>query len=150
MFQRLFEDLRMAAALAARQTFFVGAAAVSLFVTTSFLCAAAFIAVMQRYGLVWACLTGAAIFFVVTLLTAGSYFALKKGLEKKIEKDAKPASATAASFMPDPMMLAAGLQVARAVGFKRLVPVLAIAGLAVGILASRQGSSDDDGDAPAA
>ena len=142
MFQRLIDDLKMATGLAARQTFFVGCVAFSLFVTTAFLCAAAFVFVLERYGLVQACLTGAAIFFIVTMISAGSYFALKSSLKKRIVSDVK---AVAPSFMPDPVMLASGLQVVRALGFKRLVPVLAIAGLALGLFAAR-GQKDDEND----
>lgn len=145
MFHRLIDDLKSATALAARRTFFVGAAALSLFITTAFLCAAAFVAVLERYGPIWACITGAAIFFVVTLLSAGSYLALKKGLEKKLARDAKPA---ASAFVPDPMMIAAGLQVARAIGFKKVVPLLALAGLVAGIFAARQGAMTTDDDDP--
>lgn len=144
MFYRLIDDFKMFASLAARRTFFIAAVAISLFVTTAFLCAAAFVFVLERYGLVQACLTGAAIFFVVTLISAGSYFVLKSSLKKKIVADVKSA---APSFTPDPMMLMAGLQVARAIGFKRILPVLAIAGLALGVLVARnQSSSAEDGD----
>ena len=141
MFQRLIDDVRLATGLAARQTFFVVAVAVSLFITTSFLCAAAFVFVFQHYGLVQACLTGAAIFFVVTLISAGSYAALKQHLNSRVVEDTKSA---AQSFAPDPMMLTAGLQIARAIGFKRLLPVLAIGGLAWGIMARTQSNAPAD------
>ena len=49
-------------------TALVIAVAASLFVTTAFLCAAVFVAVLNRYGLVEACLAGAGIYLVVTLL----------------------------------------------------------------------------------
>jgi hypothetical protein len=39
--------------------------------------------------------------------------------------------------LADPMLVAAGIQVIRAVGIKRLIPILAVAGLALGFLASR-------------
>ena len=38
-------------------------------------------------------------------------------------------------------MLAMGIQLARAVGFKRIVPILAIGGVALGLLAARGGHS---------
>ena len=61
---------RISTGTALRLTSLAAAAAVALFVTTSFLCAAAFIFVLQKYGPVQACLTGAAIFFVVTMIAA--------------------------------------------------------------------------------
>jgi hypothetical protein len=40
-------------------------------------------------------------------------------------------------------MVAVGLQVVRAIGVKRLVPILAIGGLALGFLISRNSSAGD-------
>ena len=90
--------------------------------------------VLQKYGPIEACLTGAAVFFVVTAIAAGSYMVRKRQLRIRMEKAAK---ATANSPMFDPAMVAVGIQVARAVGFKRLVPILAIGGVALGLLAAR-------------
>jgi hypothetical protein len=42
----------------------------------------------------------------------------------------------------DPMVVAAGLQVIRAIGVKRLVPLLAVGGLALGLLSSRPASKE--------
>lgn len=137
MIQRFIDDVRVATGTAARQTFFIGAVAISLFITTLFLCAAAFVVMLQKFGLVEACLTGAAIFFILTLITAGTYIVTKRSAAKRVVKETKSATQ---SFIPDPMMLATGLQVARAIGFKRILPILAIGGLALGILAARQAS----------
>ena len=48
----------------------------------------------------------------------------------------------------DPMLVAAGIQVIRAIGIKRLIPILAVGGLALGFLASRNTQADEV-DAPA-
>jgi hypothetical protein len=40
-------------------------------------------------------------------------------------------------MLADPMLVATALQIVRAVGIKRLVPLLAVGGIALGILASR-------------
>ena len=42
--------------------------------------------------------------------------------------------------LADPMLVAAGIQVIRAIGVKRLIPILAVGGLALGLLASRNNS----------
>ena len=47
------------------------------------------------------------------------------------------AKSAAQTMLADPMLLAAGLQVVRAIGVKKLIPILAIGGLALGFLASR-------------
>ena len=120
-----------------------------MLVTTTFLCAAAFVLVLQNYGPVQACLTGAAIFFVVTVIAAGSYMSRKRKMriEARAEQAARAARSTAQTVMSDPMLVAAGVQVIRAVGIKRLIPILAVGGLALGFLVSRIGASG--GEAPA-
>lgn len=142
MFQRLIDDIKDSAGTALRLTSLAAAAAVGLLVTTGFLCAAAFVFVLQKYGPVQACLTGAAIFFVVTLIAAGSYMARKRRIEARVERVAATAKSTAQTVFADPMLVAAGLQVVRAIGVKKLIPILAVGGLALGYLASRAGASE--------
>jgi hypothetical protein len=138
MFQRLIGDLKDSTGNALRLTSLAAAAAMALLVTTAFLCAAAFVFVLQKYGPVEACLTGAAIFFVVTLIAAGSYMARKKQIEARAaEQAARAAKSTAQTVLADPMLVAAGIQVVRAIGVKKLIPILAVGGLALGFLASR-------------
>ncbi len=50
MFQRLIDDFKDSTGTALRLTSLAAAAAVALLVTTSFLCAAAFIFVLEKYG----------------------------------------------------------------------------------------------------
>jgi hypothetical protein len=148
MFQRLIGDLKDSAGNAVRLTSLAAAAAMALLVTAAFLCAAAFVFVLQKYGPVEACLTVAAIFFVVTLIAAGSYMVRKRQIEARAaEQAARAAKSTAQTVLADPMLRAAGIQVARAIGAKRLIPILAIGGLALGFLASRAQSGG--GEAPA-
>jgi hypothetical protein len=90
---------------------------------------------------VQACLTGAGIFFVVTLIAAGCYVTRKNQVKARAEQAAKSAAQT---MLADPMVLAAGLQVVRAIGIKRLIPILAVGGLALGFLASRGAASAPD------
>lgn len=153
MLQRFIDDFRDSTGTALRLTSLAAAAAVALLVTTSFLCAAAFVFVLQKYGPVEACLTGAAIFFVVTLLAAGSYMVRKKRIRARAEQAAKeaarPAKSAAQTMLTDPMLMAAGLQVMRAIGIKRLVPILAVGGLALGFLASRNGAASREAEVPA-
>src|SRR3981189_2999253 len=95
MFQRMIDDVRDSTGTALRLTSLAAAAALALLVTTSFLCAAAFVFVLQKYGPVEACLAGAAIFFVVTLLAAGSYMVRKKQIRARAEQAAKEAARSA-------------------------------------------------------
>ena len=144
MFAHLIDDFKESTGSALRMTTLAAAAALALFVTTSFLCAAVFVAVLEKYGLVQACLAGAAVFFVVTLLAAGTYMVRKRQIEKRIEARAAAAAKSAAhSVLADPMLVAAGLQVIRAIGIKKLIPILAVGGLALGLLVSRSASGDE-------
>ena len=45
--------------------------------------------------------------------------------------------------LADPMLVATGIQIVRAIGIKRLIPILAVGGLALGFLATRSQSSDE-------
>ncbi|HXI06709.1 MAG: hypothetical protein ACRC1G_02535 [Bradyrhizobium sp.] len=134
MFQRMIDDFKESTGITLRLTSLAIAAAFALFITTCFLCAAAFMFVLQKYGPVEACLAGAAVFFVVTAIAAGSYMVRKRQIEVRVKKAAK---AAANSPMFDPAMVAVGIQVARAIGFKRVLPILAIGGVALGIMAAR-------------
>jgi len=139
----MIDDFRNSTGTALRQASLAAIAAVALFITTAFLCAAAFIAVLHRYGAVEACFAGAAIFFVVTLLAAGSYLLRKRQIEARAAARAKAAS----SMLADPALLVTGIQIVRALGVRRLLPILAIGGLAFGLMASR---SQAPGPAPPA
>jgi hypothetical protein len=141
MFQRMIDDFKDSTGTAMRLTSLAAAAALALFVTTSFLCAAAFVFVLQKYGLIEACLTGAGIFFVVTLIAAGCYLVRRNQVKARAKETAKSAVQSA---LADPMLVAAGIQVIRAIGIKKLIPILAVGGLALGMLASRNAPSDDD------
>jgi hypothetical protein len=134
MLQRWIDDFKDSTGTALRLTSLAAAAAVALLVTTGFLCAAAFIAVLDRYGPVPACLTGAGIFFMVTLCAAACYMLRKNQIKERAEQNAKSAAQT---MLADPMVVAAGLQIVRAIGIKRLIPILAVGGLALGFLVSR-------------
>jgi hypothetical protein len=137
MFQRMIDDFKESTGSAVRLTSLAAAAAFALFIT-AFLCAAAFMFVLERHGPVPACLAGAAVFFVVTAIAAGSYMVRKHQIKVRAEQAAKQAARTAShSLLTDPAMVAIGLQLVRAIGVKRLVPILAVGGVALGLLAAR-------------
>ena len=141
MLQRLIDSVKDSAAGTLRLTSLAGAAAIALFITIAFLCAAAFVFVLQNYGAVAACLAGAAIFFLVTLIAAGLYVLRKREMQRRAEKAAKAAKSAAASMLADPALIATGLQIVRAIGVKRLIPILAVGGIALGLMASRSATS---------
>ena len=144
MFQRMIDDFKDSTGIALRLTSLAAAAALALLVTTSFLCAALFVFVLQKYGPIEACLTGAAVFFVVTLIAAGCYVARKNKVEARAARAAETAKSAVHSALADPMLVAAGIQVIRAIGIKKLIPILAVGGLALGFLASRNTAANDE------
>jgi hypothetical protein len=145
MFARMIDDFKDSTSTALRLTSLVAAVAVALSVAVSFLCAAAFVYVLQNYGPIEACLTGAGIFLVVALVAAIGYIVRKNRVKARAAETAKSAVHTA---LADPMLVAAGIQVIRAIGIKRLIPILAVGGLALGLLASRN-THAGEADAPA-
>src|SRR6266581_2987059 len=143
MFQRMIDDFKVSTGTAVRQTSLAAIAAFALFITTAFLCAAAFVVVLDTYGLVQACLAGAGLFFIVALIAASSYIVRKRQIEALAAERAKSeAKSTAHSLLADPMLIATGLQIVRAIGVKRLLPILAVGGLALGLMASRGQAGD--------
>lgn len=141
MFQKFMDDVRESTGSALRLTSLALAVAVSLFITIAFLCAAAFVYVLQNYGLLQACFAGAGVFFVATLVAAISYAVRKRQIKKKPVEAAK---STMQAALSDPMVLAAGLQIVRTIGLKRIIPLVAIGGIALGLMANRRAADAAD------
>jgi hypothetical protein len=145
MFARMIDDFRDSTSTAVRLTSLAAVIALALFVTISFLCAAAFVYVLQTYGLIQACLAGAGIFLLVALIAAIFYVVRKNRLRARAKEAPKSAVHTA---LADPALVATGIQIIRAIGVKKLIPILAVGGLALGLLASRN-TPADEAEAPA-
>jgi hypothetical protein len=140
MFARIIDDLKDSTSRALQLTSLAGVMALALFIATSFLCAAGFVYMLQRYGLIEACLSGAGAFLVVTLIVAACYLVRSRRVKVRVAETRKSAVQSA---LADPMVVAAGLQMIRAIGVKKLIPIIAVGGLALGFLASRNHSSDE-------
>jgi hypothetical protein len=140
MFGRVIDDFKESTGTALRLTSLAAAAAAAAFITISFLCAAAFVYMLQTYGLIQACLTGASIFLIVAMVATSLYVVQKNRARARAAGAAK---STAHSALADPMLVAVGVQVIRAIGVKKLIPILAVGGLALGLLASRNTSVDE-------
>lgn len=142
MLQRLIDDVRMGAGSAVRLACLGAVMAISLFVLTGFLSAAAFMYVLPREGAVTACFAGGSVFFVIALVAATVYSVKQQQEQKRAEeaaaRAAQNAKSAAASFLSDPATLAIGLQIVRTVGVRRMIPLLAIGGVALGFLASQR------------
>jgi hypothetical protein len=134
MFQRVIDDLKESTGRTLRLTYLAAAVVVALLVTLAFLCAAAFVYLSQEYGTIEACLAGALAFFVVAMIVAVIYKVVKNRAKARAAERTKSALQAA---LADPMLVATGIQLIRAIGVKRLIPILAVAGVALGVLANR-------------
>jgi len=141
MFQRWIDDFKTNTSTTLRLSGLVVINIIALVIAGVFLCAAGFIYISREYGSIYACLAGAALFLVVALIVLAIHGEQKRRAEARRKEAAKRASQ---SILTDPALLATGLQLARVVGVKRLLPVIVLGGLALGLLASRRDSSDDD------
>jgi predicted transporter len=139
MLTRMIDDIKDSTGLAIRMTSLAAAIALAFLVTIAFLCAAAFVYVLQNYGPIQACLTGAGIFLAIALIGIVVYTVRKRQARQEAKETAKSALHTA---LADPVMMATALQVVRAIGIKKLVPILAVGGLALGLLANRPASHE--------
>ena len=139
MLTRMIDDIKDSTGVAIRMTSLAAAIALAFLVTIAFLAAAAFVYVLQNYGPIEACLTGAGIFFLIALIGILVYAVRKRQARQEAKETAKSALHTA---LADPVMVATALQVVRAIGIKKLVPILAVGGLALGLLASRPSSNE--------
>jgi hypothetical protein len=144
MFARMIDDFKDSTSTALRLTSLAAVVGLALLATISFLCAAAFVYVLQTYGPIQACLAGAGIFLLVAVIAAIVYAVRKNRIKNRVKARAAEAAKSAAhSPLADPALVAVGIQIIRAVGIKRLIPILAVGGLALGILASRNAPADE-------
>jgi hypothetical protein len=149
MLQRLVDDLKNSTGATLRMTSLAALAGLALFVTLSFVCAAVFVAVLQSFGPIQACLTLAGIFLVIALVIGSIYLTKKRRARERAIAAAQRAAREAAASGPmiDPMILATALPIVRAVGLTKLIPLLAVAGVAYGYYMSRSSPPAAD-DAP--
>jgi len=147
MFQRIIDDVRTSTGDAVRQTSLAAVAGLLLLVAIAFLGAALFVAVLDQYGPIEACLATAGLFLVASMIATSLYLARKRKIERRA---AERTRSTAQAFLADPAMVATGVQLIRAIGVKRLLPILAVGGLALGLMAGRNQMSRHAGEqAPA-
>jgi hypothetical protein len=142
VFQRIVDDVKDSTRTALQLSSLVVVIAIACFIAIAFLCAAAFVAVLEAYGPVWACLAGAAVFFVVALFAVAVYAIRKRRATARATERHERQKPAAYAALADPTVMAIGLQMARTIGMKRLIPLLAIGGIALGLLASRSSVAD--------
>lgn len=149
MFEKMIDDFKARAGTQLRVTSLAAAAAATALITFAFLCAAGFVYVHRTYGLIEACFAGAGVFFFLTIVIGGYVMSLRAEAVRQAEAARLAAKGKEKTLLQvalsDPLVVASGLQVVRAVGLRRLVPLLAIGGIALGLWA---GASTRRGGAP--
>ncbi len=140
MLARMIEGLKDSTSAAIRLTALLAVLAIALLAAVGFLSAAAVISVLNSYGPIEACLTGAAIFILIAVIAAALYVEQKRRARVRAEEAVKSTFHTA---LADPVVVATGIQMVRAIGVRKLIPILALGGLALGLFASRSHSSDE-------
>ncbi len=113
-----------------------GAAAIAL----GFISAAAFVAALRRYGLVEACLVGAGVYLVAALLLLAVYAEL--AAHRRREELKRAAAEKGSSPLADPRLVLLGLQIAQAIGMRRLLPILALGAVALALGSSLRARVD--------
>lgn len=147
MLKGIIDDLKNSAGNSLHMTSLMVAAGFAGFLALGFLCAAAFIGVMQRYGVIEACLTIAGIFVVIAAIFAQVYATKQRRARERAAAAARAAARAAANApLIDPMMVATGIQIAGTLGLKKVIPLLALAGVALGYRANRNNAAADDGE----
>jgi type VI protein secretion system component VasK len=145
MLQRYIDDLKHSTGVSMRMASLIALAGLAGTVALGFACAAIFIAMLRQYGAIEACLAIAGVFTVVAVMFALIYAQKQRRARERAAAAARAAARAAASAPKiDPMMIATGIQVARAVGLKKLIPLLAVAGVAIGYFVSRGSNSGED------
>jgi uncharacterized membrane protein YqjE len=140
MFQRVIDDVKESASSRLQQVVLTAILAVALLIAAAFLFAAAFVFVDHAYGGIIACLAAAGLFFVIAIIV-GIWHAVRK---RQIEARARErASARARNLLTDPAVVTTGVRIVRALGAKRLIPLLAVSGLALGVLMNRSAAQDE-------
>lgn len=144
--EKIVDDLKGSTGNALRLSTLAAAAGVALLITSGFLTAALFVFVQERQGTVAANLSAAGLFFILAAIAVGAYVAHKRKSERLLEEAKRKAKAAAAaapaSIFSDPAMIAIGFQLIRTIGVKRMIPLLAIGGLAAGFFASQRAKDE--------
>jgi membrane associated rhomboid family serine protease len=141
MFQRFIDDLKASISSALQQVSLIAIAAFALLIAIAFIFTAAFIFVLHNFGAIAACLSGGGLFFFIAMAAGIWYVSRKQQIEARARQRAR---VVRNNLFADPAVVATGLQVARTIGVKRLIPLLAIGGLALGLLASRNHAREQD------
>ncbi|HZZ62289.1 MAG TPA: hypothetical protein VFE63_14150 [Roseiarcus sp.] len=125
MFEKFYERWKSEARGTLRLLALAAASAGAAAIALGFLCAAGFIYALDRFGLVDACLIGAAVFIAATLILLAVYLILAASRRRE-ERARAAVAAPPSSPLADPRLVLLAVQIVQAIGVKRLIPLLAL------------------------
>lgn len=135
-------DLTLRAMVAGAIFAFAGMAAFICGVAVLFLWVLQTYGVLQAWGVVAGLFAAIAVIALIPLLSSGrqrralARAAELRAAQAEAEKSRKP------DWWQDPAMMLTGLQLARTIGIKRLLPILAIGAVVAGVALSRHTAED--------
>ena len=129
-------DLKARLSVSLRAAAWAAIAALAGAVAVLFFCIALFAWLAQQYGSITAGLMLSGIFLLIALATGVTCMAIRR---KRVKSRAREAAA-GSNWWQDPALLLAGLQIARMIGVRRLVPIAIVGGIAVGLLSGQKSS----------
>ena len=134
-------DLTMRAVVAGATFAFAGMAAFMCGLVILFLWTMQNYGVLEAWGAVATLFGVLALVALVPLLTSGRK---RRALARAAARRAAEAERAKPEWWQDPAMMLTGLQIARTIGIKRLLPILAIGAVVAGVAISRQSGSDTE------
>ena len=140
MFEGQIAHIKRKIDLALKTTVCGMVAMATMLVASAFFCAAAFVWIQHNYGTVTACLALGGFFLLLALLALIAAW----GLQRRKVPPPPPAAATVKTLWNDPVMLAAALDLNRALGGRKTATVALIGAFVVGLLLSRPPRKRDE------
>ena len=102
---------------------------------------AAFLWAQQRYDTIVAAGVAAGIFLLVAVIALISLAVAKNRAAKRKAREEAEAAAAAPSWLSDPAMLLAAFQVARTIGFGKVIPLVVAGAAAFGLMSGKKRDS---------
>ena len=150
-FRQIALNAQVRAGLSAGIAIWAAVAVVALAVALTFLLLAAFLWLTDRYDAVIAGLVLGTAFLALALITIlGCVMARRRNIERaRQELEMRRHATSVQATLLDPKLMAMGLQMGRAIGWRKLAPLAVVALIAAGLarewLGHRQGTAEDEG-----
>ncbi len=137
-------DVKAKLDAAVKSAAFGAIAGVACTIVLAFLCAALFVFVEDHYGTIIACLVLAGLFLLLAIVAVVGLLLVQRRERQRAARRAREAAASA--VWRDPAIVSMGLQIGKALGFKRAAPIVVLGAFVVGLILSRTFGSRPSGE----